>query len=47
MFVSAEKAYLRNVEKWLIAVQRFDQSDDTIYYIYVDENEVVPQTDLP
>lgn len=47
MVVSTEKAYLRNVEKWLVGIQKIDGSDDTVYYLYVDDKEVVPQSELP
>ena len=43
MVVSTEKAYLRNVEKWLIGLKKADGSDDTVVYVYVDDSEVVPQ----
>lgn len=44
--VSAEQKYLRNREAWLIGVKAFT-TDSTIYYIYVLEDEAVPQTDIP
>lgn len=45
--VSAEQAYLRNVEHWLIGVHRDGDTESLVYYIYVSADEVVPQEELP
>lgn len=43
---SNERAYFRNNEAWLVGVMAFTE-DSTIYYLYVNKDDVIPQTDIP
>lgn len=45
--VSYEKQYLQGQEAWYIGVQATAGSDETVYYIYVNSDQVVPVTDIP
>lgn len=45
--VSYEKQYLQGQEAWYIGVQAAAGSDETVYYIYVNSDQIVPVSDIP
>lgn len=47
MSVSTEQRYFRNQEAWYIGLTSIDGHDDTVYYVYVTANDVIPQQEIP
>lgn len=45
--VSYDKQYLQNQEAWYVGVQATDGSDNTVYYIYVNADQCVAETEIP
>ena len=45
--VSYDKQYLQNQEAWYVGVQATDGSNDTVYYIYVNADQCVSETEIP
>lgn len=39
--------YLRNQEAWYIGLQASEGTDGAVYYLYVNDNECVPVTEIP
>lgn len=42
-----DRQYLHNQEAWYIGIQASEGTDSTVYYLYVNENECVPVSEIP
>ena len=45
--VSYDKQFLQGQEAWYVGIQATQGNDDTVYYLYVNADQIVPETEIP